>query len=676
MEESLLKSNFVGRDGFRWWIGQIPPLSCMGKQPIGSGWGNRFKVRIMGYHPANTVELPDIDLPWAQCLIPTTSGTGAANVASDVKLQQGDVVFGFFLDGDNAQVPVIVGAFGRTSYVPSSEHVGPFIPFTGYTNYIKKPETTLKPNESNEQNAGTQPSPIHIPPEIAKQIDEITYFDGIGDVIKLGDENSSTLEKISSEIDNFLKDVQKFSDDISNGIESARQWLNEEIAKRTQKLVSISSGMVGGMVNSLFNRLIPIIQSGLDMLYKQVYALVLAATGNPAVAHLAGVAAQTAMIAPVKILQDLIPCITNTIINVLGNTIKDILTSIVDNVANFTSCVADQVMGSIVNDIIGRVAVGLQSAIGGIQKILQFFDGFNLNDFLRSSIDSISGLSSILNCGQTPSAGSFVRKWTIGYGAGSPLQSDLQNILNVANAAYEISNAAREGGNPFEGVQDLLGAFDIFTAESSLPDYMSALGSCYTGIPQVCSPPTVNIFGGNGTGASAIPIFGSIVEGVTGITASVIGVKVTNPGSGYVFPPFVEIADECGQGYGAVARATLDANGGVDTIYVISEGENYPPGEIEPYVLDSVTVINPGSRYSSADYAIDNFGNKYNIQVSNGYVVKVSPTPINTEKVEFTSLPTLTVISQTGSGAILKTKLDTRPPFQGEVKQVIDCVTK
>ena len=53
IEQSLLKSNFVGRDGFRWWIGQIAPEDCQGDQinQSGSSWGNRIKVRIMGYHP-------------------------------------------------------------------------------------------------------------------------------------------------------------------------------------------------------------------------------------------------------------------------------------------------------------------------------------------------------------------------------------------------------------------------------------------------------------------------------------------------------------------------------------------------------------------------------------------------------------------------------------------------
>ena len=51
IDESLIKSNFIGRDSFRWWIGQIAPIEAEGKQNDGEGWGNRYKVRILGYHP-------------------------------------------------------------------------------------------------------------------------------------------------------------------------------------------------------------------------------------------------------------------------------------------------------------------------------------------------------------------------------------------------------------------------------------------------------------------------------------------------------------------------------------------------------------------------------------------------------------------------------------------------
>ena len=76
IEESLFKTNYLGRDGFRWWVGQVAPNGEYTEgQSNGGGWGNRVKVRILGYHPYSVVELPNKDLPWAQCLLSTTAGS-------------------------------------------------------------------------------------------------------------------------------------------------------------------------------------------------------------------------------------------------------------------------------------------------------------------------------------------------------------------------------------------------------------------------------------------------------------------------------------------------------------------------------------------------------------------------------------------------------------------------
>ena len=48
-------------------------------------WGNRVRVRIMGYHPQSTTELPDEDLPWAQVLLSPQCGSGKAGVAKPIK---------------------------------------------------------------------------------------------------------------------------------------------------------------------------------------------------------------------------------------------------------------------------------------------------------------------------------------------------------------------------------------------------------------------------------------------------------------------------------------------------------------------------------------------------------------------------------------------------------------
>ena len=76
MEDILIKNNFIGRDGFVWWIGQIAPDAAQIDQISGTGWGNRHKVRIMGYHPYSTAELKDEDLPWAQVMLPPGVSTG------------------------------------------------------------------------------------------------------------------------------------------------------------------------------------------------------------------------------------------------------------------------------------------------------------------------------------------------------------------------------------------------------------------------------------------------------------------------------------------------------------------------------------------------------------------------------------------------------------------------
>ena len=64
IENNLLKTNFTGKDGFRWWIGQVAPESAQGSQiqEIGDAWGTRVKVRIFGYHPPDVTELANDDL--------------------------------------------------------------------------------------------------------------------------------------------------------------------------------------------------------------------------------------------------------------------------------------------------------------------------------------------------------------------------------------------------------------------------------------------------------------------------------------------------------------------------------------------------------------------------------------------------------------------------------------
>ena len=663
IDESLIKSNFLGRDGFRWWIGQVPPLSTQGGQPNGAGWGNRFKVRIMGYHPYNTVELKDEDLPWAQCLLPTTTGTGAGNNATNVKISGGDTVFGFFLDGDNAQIPVIMGCFGRTSQVPSSTYKGPFQPFTGYTDKVKKPNGTLKPDQSNEQNAATQKSPRHVSPSQAKSVgkDEISYFSGIGDVVQFGSSSSgSTVNKIATEVGNFVNMVQGLTDNISKASSYVKSYINQEIDKITKKISGIVSGLVGGIINKSFKALAPILNQGLKLLYKLVYNLVLAATQNSFIAHKAGVAAQTAMVGPISAIQKLIPTLAGSIVSSIGNVVKGMLNSVVDNVSNFVTCAANQFTGSLMNSIIGKITSAMSGPLGAVQNILQFFGGFSLDNLIRSDPGVMGEIGSSGGCGD-------VTQWVIGKGAKQTPGVKFEDILKTANTAIGIAQGA---GAVAGSLQSIVGSMDLLSSSAKSAGFKSALGDCYVGPPLSCSPPKIKIFGGGGSGAEAVPIFGSIVGTGSNKTASIIGATILNAGSGYEFPPFVEIVDDCNKGYGAVGYATISDDGKVKTIYFVSEGENYTPDEVKPVVPDSVIIIDPGNDYTPGDKAKDQYGNEYNLDIDGGQIYRV--TPLNTLQV--TDLPIITIESDTGSGAILKVNLKNRP-LQTEVEKVIDCIT-
>jgi len=672
IEESLLKSNFLGRDGFRWWVGQIPSEESHGGQINGAGWGNRVKVRIIGYHPYSYEELPDDELPWAQCLLPTTTGTGAGNNSTSVKVSPSDIVFGFFLDGDNAQIPVIVGCFGRTSQVPSSgKATSPFVPFTGYTSKVKKPNGTLKPDQSGEQNAESQKSPRHVSPEQAEAIDddEIAYSKSTGDKIQLGNAvGNTTINKISTEVNNLLNKVK--SPSIFTNIAN-------EINRVVDKIQAITNGLVGNMMNGLYKAIMPIFTKGLGLLYKAISGKILAASGNVAAAHIAGVAAQTALTGPMAAVQKALTCVASSVVNSLTGIIEDMLNSVIENVKNFVTCAADQFTGVLVNDIIGKITDGLGPVLGGIKAILDLVSDFSIDKLLRSGGDAIKGLVGMFDCNQNNSKMSgLVEEWVIGRGPANVPAPSFDKILENANLTDVLSIPDAVTGI-VGGVNDIIGGVTgAFSAINNLPN---KIGNCYTGNPLYVSAPTISIFGGGGSGSTAISLIGAISGG----TGSVIGAKVTNGGSGYRFPPFVEIIDNANQGYGAVARAIIK-DGKVDSIYIVSEGENYalgdlsdnakPPGLLEPkvYTIDKILPIIPGTGYVVGDVVKDQFGNEYSIQIDNGSIISVEP--IN-KTVTVNDLPIIQIDSDTGSGAILRPILDIiSPDLQGEVKQVIDCV--
>lgn len=687
MDDFSFNTNFLGRDGFTWWIGQIAPYAATETQDGENGWGCRYKVRIMGYHPY-TNQLADEDLPWAIVMRPPGTGTGSGGMSKTIHYNQGDTVIGFFLDGDNAQQPIIMGALGNSRYAAKNGEVVPFGNFTGYNKVMEPPSAKVR-TQSESSDIQEQPSPQTNTPERTVNSDNparISSADGITITNPCGGNDSPKDAKGSQQLTDIKNAVEQFSDsvkrlkaDFDEGSEFVKDWIKQEIKVRKEQILGLSSGFVNGMVTDFAEQAIPLMKQGLEMLYKKVFGLVLAATGLYPVARAAGLAAQQAMAIPIKFLQDQLPCIVNSILGKIGNTVESLLGSIVDNVDNFVQCVADQTIGVLANDIIGQAADGLSSALGGLNKIMQFINSFGspgafVENLMRNTVGGLLGLIGVAGCNDEKEKDAMGPcKTILGVGPAFNEPSDLKGIIDNANIAKAATNIANVAGLDFEGVQDVaegikgvVGAFDIFNPDSKKPGFASDIGGCYTGPPQFCKPPTINIFGGGGDGAAAAPLFGFPDFGTN--TASIIDIEITNPGNGYTYPPFVQVVDSCNQGYGAIARATVK-DGKIDKIYMSSVGENYPVEEVEPLVVTKVDVINPGSGFTNDDIVSDNLGNLYEADIVGGAIIRV--TPINT--VDITELPRITITSVSGSGAVLIPKLGKRPPQEG-VTQVIDCI--
>ena len=108
-------SEFMGKNGFIWFVGVVENRA----DPKHLG---RLKVRCLGYHTENLDKLPTADLPWAHVMNPITSATVSGVGQSPLGAVEGSWVVGFFQDGADAQMPVIIGTLpGIPDSLPDSE---------------------------------------------------------------------------------------------------------------------------------------------------------------------------------------------------------------------------------------------------------------------------------------------------------------------------------------------------------------------------------------------------------------------------------------------------------------------------------------------------------------------------------------------------------------------------
>jgi len=143
-----------GMGNFVWFTGVVEDIN----DPLKLG---RVRVRCHYFHSGDRNILPVKDLPWATPLQPVTSAAKSGIGTSPTGLVQGSHVCGFFQDGDDAQLPIILGSIAQIPQEGAKEtgFHDPDLDFPressiNYSSVVKEQDTSrLARNENIEETA-------------------------------------------------------------------------------------------------------------------------------------------------------------------------------------------------------------------------------------------------------------------------------------------------------------------------------------------------------------------------------------------------------------------------------------------------------------------------------------------------------------------------------------------
>tara|TARA_B100000686_G_scaffold307041_1_gene346953 strand:- start:4168 stop:4776 length:609 start_codon:yes stop_codon:yes gene_type:complete len=177
---SLFNSGILGQS-FNWWMGQVMD-DCSWRENINPdkfdnkfdipGWAYRYRVRIMGLHPQSEDILETEELPWATLMYPVTAGGGQAAAFQTPAIRQGNFVFGYFMDGGQQQVPVIMGILGNNAQTPLQQKTGKtggenFKAQSGYAESCKPKGKAQETAPESDLGVNKPKSPTQLQEEVA-----------------------------------------------------------------------------------------------------------------------------------------------------------------------------------------------------------------------------------------------------------------------------------------------------------------------------------------------------------------------------------------------------------------------------------------------------------------------------------------------------------------------------
>lgn len=624
IEESLLKSSFIGKDGFVWWIGQVadPKVWRDEKSRVDGkldsnkkedSWAYRVKVRIIGYHSFDSNILPDNDLPWAHVLTSAADGApGQGGFGKIPMLVGGESVLGFFLDGEEGQQPVIMSCFYRTQAVQNAKEPGPFKPFTGMKGNFKTGSTRQYAGQSgtvNQVNQNTVDSGSAFTMQSNPQfgVAEIGSLDVSPDFSPLTP-NTQNIAGSNFSYEGAVVD-QLFMEDASllsffkpfkdagpiTGSNGCGDNILSQLTNTLQSFIGLVNGLEKtalGFIDPIQNTIVDIgqiikkvsrsIASIMKLIINGMRDMMMKLVGNffrDLIALIIPKPQQLPVSEAGKEILNIIFCLFEKLFGPLLDFIAGLLGGMLGKSPNIPRCAAEEVAGSLIQklaDIIdgtlATVLSGLDWLAGGISSI---------TGALRGSVNILNQLLSFLDCDSLQCQG------TSEYDPFSGIK--FASADNWSNAIGTIDILNGFGSN----IDDTIGYLSIFgSADTPFRDCRSRiinpltqsdLGPLPLGVRFYnCVPPEI-IISGDGVGARATAV-------VSSSDGSLLTIRVDDPGRGYTYPPKVTVVDNSNYGAGAEATSVINSNGNISAIYLRSSGSGYCQTNLSIDTTDTTNI--------------------------------------------------------------------------------------
>ena len=674
----------------QWWIGQVT-------DPDKGEWGDayervraingeqvysfRCRVRIVGYH-GNDTDLPDKDLPLAHILLPSNTTT-IGGCGRTVQYQGGEVVVGFFLDGEDGQQPIIFGTLfkqtfvkdGLTSSMFNTKNQIDFIPYTppkvrqrsGKHRFFSESPwpggfsdgEAVKTIAMKQMEAATNITVPNFSPcednEISKISETIKNFTRKMETLQSLNEQSTYVDPIYGGIVDIQSEIKIASNRVHNSmtklIRRGRSWLIQETLDKLDKTMEDKVDKFNQVVlGQATNALTSIIFCNIE-----------------------------------KIQEGLKDYLSKSLENMIGQ------------VLDVPTCGVENFMG----DMFGQINNILDTSLGSMFEQLNNIQGGGIalpSETFSKAIRFANIITNVLDCDKVncPESQVFSSK----NGVSKGIEENFDNLIDKIGLNSRLTPM-------LEKIDDAI------EASPSAPD-------CNTNVLK-CGPPRVDFIGSSGQGASG--------NAVVNALGQIIGVAINGPGLGFKEPPLLSFFDGCDKGSGAGGYARLNDDGTIADVVITNPGSDFLPNTTETDLdgnvkeltpdpnanydgeqsfvtsLDDVVVENTGFGYDDNDTASVSGGSgasagdtlpgdatsdtiqkigqaEVELKIQNGLIVGAD---VVNGGFGFTKLPEITINSDTGAGAkllpVLKfTKVDDASQLaqitQDAVVTVISCIEK